>query len=139
MKKEDLAAILNGRIYRNEITREEQVSAKENGLVVVFGYSDDNMEFSGAIDDEVGAWDGTVAKIYKHPKTGLWDILREDDEEQAEEWGVDTREIEAVWCPDELDPASWLIKSEIPHATFDIFEDEELYCRGIVFSISDLK
>lgn len=28
---------------------------------------------------------------------------------------------------------------EIPHETFDIFEDGEPFCRGIVFSVNDLK
>ena len=30
-------------------------------------------------------------------------------------------------------------KSDIPHETFMVYEDEEPYCRGIVFSVNDLK
>ena len=37
---------------------EEERLAKENGLVVVFGYSDDNIELRGAINNEAGCFDG---------------------------------------------------------------------------------
>ena len=33
----------------------------------------------------------------------------------------------------------WKFKAEIPHAEFDIFEDGELYGKGIVFDIESLK
>lgn len=48
------------------------------------------------------------------------------------------RVIEAVWCPDEPD-CSWAYKTDIPHVTFDVVEDGELYCRGIVFRLADAK
>ena len=49
--KEQLAETLNGNEIGNEITKEQEQQAKENGLVVVFGYSDDNMELRGALYD----------------------------------------------------------------------------------------
>lgn len=42
----------------NELTRDEEELARENNLVVVFGYSDDCAEFRGAIADEVDCFDG---------------------------------------------------------------------------------
>lgn len=48
MTKEQMAALLNGREYGDEITRAEHQIARASGLVVVFGYSDDNMEVRGA-------------------------------------------------------------------------------------------
>ena len=44
MTKEELAAMLNGREYGKEITKAEEEKAKANGLVVIYGYSDDNVE-----------------------------------------------------------------------------------------------
>ena len=41
MTAKELAELLNGREYGNEITSDEEKLAKESGLVVVFGYSDD--------------------------------------------------------------------------------------------------
>jgi hypothetical protein len=63
MTKEQLAALLNGREYGSEITREESAQAAKDGLVVLFGASDDLAEFRGAIHDEHGCWDGG-APIY---------------------------------------------------------------------------
>jgi len=57
------ADLLSGREYGSEITRTEAVEAARNGVVIVFGYSDDNMEFRGAIDGEVSCYDGDAAFI----------------------------------------------------------------------------
>lgn len=46
------------------------------------------------------------------------------------------KSIEALWCKE--DGYSWTYKTEIPHATFEVVEDEEPYCRGIVFALADL-
>ena len=36
-------------------------------------------------------------------------------------------------------PAAWTYKTDIPCEHFDIWEDGEIYCVGLVFSIEDLK
>lgn len=58
MNLQEFAKMLDGRTYGNEITKEEQKLAKDLGFVVVFGASDDLMEFRGAIADEFGCYDG---------------------------------------------------------------------------------
>lgn len=141
MTKESLAELLNGREYRNEISNEEEKIAELNDLVVVFGASDDLLEFRGVVDDEIGCFDGGNAYLVKKKKG--WTVMDESDydekKEQMEEFDSHFigHEIEAVWSPDEPE-CSWLIKTEIPHATFDIMEDGELYCRGVVLSVKDL-
>ena len=60
MTLKEFAKMLDGREYLHEITKEEEALAKEFGFVVVFGYSDDNAELRGAIDDEIGCYDGGV-------------------------------------------------------------------------------
>jgi len=132
MRKEDLAYTLNGRKRGNEIRKEELKMAKDNGFVVVYGYSDDNLEFNGAIDDEVDAYEGTKVyinrklEIKKNPKDGR-------------------KLVEAIWCPKNFEKSDencyWLIKSEIPNSTFEILDNEEeneVFCRGIVFDIKDI-
>lgn len=52
-----VAEKLNGREYGSELTDEEADQIKSIGLVVAFGYSDDNVEFRGAFNDEVGGWE----------------------------------------------------------------------------------
>ena len=120
----DFARMLNGRKYGNEITREEEKEAADLGLVVVFGYSDDGVEFKGCISEEEGAYQGR--KFYITPKLKIKQKPKEG-----------RKLIEAKWDPKELE-CSWLIDSEIPHANFDILEQGELFCRGIVFHVSDV-
>lgn len=48
-----------------------------------------------------------------------------------------TDSIEALWDYDKN--FVWTYKTDIPHETFDIMEDDEPYCKGIVFYLKDLK
>jgi len=117
----ELAAVLNGRQYRSEITPSEEKLAKASGLVVAFGASDDLLELRGAANDEVGAWDG--AKIWVSPDGSVSNRKKPD-----------TIVVKASWCPDGFD-GSWLIQPIVIFAPFDIMEDDELYCRGAVFAL----
>ena len=108
MTLKEFATLLDGRTYLHEITEEEEALARELGYVVVFGYSDDNAELRGAIDDEIGCYDGGV-------------IEHEDLQ------GT----ILAQWCPDDVD-CSWYFSSTLPHEKFYIYEGNYLYCVGAV-------
>lgn len=114
MTKEELATVLNGRQYRNEITPEIEKLAKENNLLIIFGASDDLCEFRGAISDEFGCYDGGTIECKDLPKP-----------------------IEAVWDPPKFN-CSWIYKTDMPHTEFKIYEDEELYCIGIVIDLNDV-
>ena len=118
-----------------EIDRQEEAFAARNGFVVVFGYSDDCIEFRGAIDDEVGCYNGGKILV---TKTG---VLQTPDcgQDECPHFAIAKRaakEITAKWC--ETDDACWTFETGIPHETFEVFEDETLYCVGIVFSTEDL-
>lgn len=115
MTLKEFAKMLDGREYLHEITKEEEALAKELGFVVVFGYSDDNAELRGAIDDEIGCYDGCVLK-----HNGLPNV------------------IYVNWCPNDID-CSWAYDTSIPHENFNIYEDGELYCVGIVCDINESK
>ena len=123
MEVKEYAEMLNGREYNYpQFTKEEIQIAKDNGFVIVYGASDDLMEFDGAIYDEAGCFDG--GEVY-FDRNGV----SEDEEEKP-------NMIEALWCKGE---ATWTYKTDIPHETFMIYEDGESYCQGIVFSIEDVK
>lgn len=102
----EFASGLGDKTYGKEITPFEKQRAKELGFVVLFGRSDDLAEFCGAYDDEVDCFDG--GRVFE--KNGNY--------------------IDAIWCEGEYE---WIYRTNIPHATFDIFEDGEKYCKGIVF------
>ena len=97
--------------YRNEVSLMAAAIAEENGLVVVFGASDDLCEIRGAEDDEIDCFDGGEATI-----AGA--------------------KVKINWCKDGY---SWTYDTDIPHECFDVYEDGEKYCRGIVFSIADVR
>lgn len=131
MNAKELAKMLDGRQYMNEVTECDVQLAKENGLVIVYGYSDDNAEFEGAIDDEVGCFNGRTINLDDQGK-----IIYLNDFPGG--YAGNLYRIEAVWCDKEIG-ASWSYRTDIPHETFNVYEDDELFCVGIVFSLKDLK
>ena len=130
-----LAQKLDGREYLREITEQEAQRAKDAGLVVVFGYSDDDLEFRGAIDDEVGAFDGVEVPIIDG------EIMRMPcDNCQEEECQLWKKAIEkARFIRAEYTDGGWKIETTIPHARFTIYEDGEVFSEGIVFHMDDLR
>jgi hypothetical protein len=138
MNINDFAALLNGREYGKEITREEEKQAKELGFVVVFGYSDDGVELRGAIRDELGAWNGTT--LYFDKNGLLVNECAVSDCPYFERLKETAKTIKVIWH-DTLEEVgyAWTLETEIPHATFDIIEEEEKFCRGIVFDVKELK
>lgn len=128
---QNLAAILNGRAYRDEMTKEEQRQAKAAGLVVVTGGSDDLVSFYGAIDDEAGASDGT--RVHLSAEGLLKSKCDCSDCPYFEEVRQRAPFIDVAWGRD-----GWRYETKIPHATFDIFDEGELFSKGIVFRMADI-
>ena len=145
MTKEEFAKMLDGRQYREEMTSNEEKLAESHGLLVCFGASDDLLELRGIIYDEVGAYKGDFALIVRKKGGKIGVLSRSEFDEVSDfidehdlEFNLPEIKIEAIWCPKELN-CSWLIDSDVSAATFDIMEDGELYCRGIVIEKSDIE
>ncbi|WCM21428.1 hypothetical protein NDK50_08250 [Paraburkholderia bryophila] len=138
MNAKELADQLNGIQYPARIPKTLTDAAKEAGLVIVYGSSDDLMEFEGAIYDEVGVYDGGTA--YVDAKGLLPERDQIEDDEVLKDYFArqpNAKSIEALWSEGEY---SWMYKTDIPHATFEVLEDgEPPYCRGIVFALADIK
>lgn len=134
MNIKEFAQQLNGREYDYSMFTEKEIeTAKENGWVIVSGDFDDLMVFDGAMRDEGGCHDG--GKVY-FSKDRVYN--GEDDKSAFPNC------IEALWCDMESkdedgNAITWTYKTDIPHETFMVYEDDEPYCRGIVFSVNDLK
>ena len=125
MTAKEMAERLNGCQYGNEITRAEAQLAKENGLVVVYGYSDDNMEFDGAIYEEIGCWGGGYAYINR---SGMLEDPHCDSKEECKYFqsaSKDCKKIKACW--DAPGKAPWTFETDIPHETFNVYEDDVLF------------
>ena len=122
----EFASHLNGREYLNELKDNEIKWAADHGLVVVYGCSDDNIEFEGAICDEIDAFEGR--DIFFSKEGQFNDGL--------------PNQITAHWCKKISEgngTVSWSFETDIPHETFMIYDYSIPYCEGIVFSIDDLK
>jgi hypothetical protein len=144
MTRDELAALLNGRAYRHEISREEEAQAKAAGLLVIFGASDDLVEFRGTIHDEIDALDGAVFRLCKDG--GLlpdWESLRiadsDEPERDAEVYftrkALGFHELSALW---DHEGFSWVIKTDLPHTPFVILDDGDNYCRGVVLDVAEI-
>jgi hypothetical protein len=133
MDARELAVQLHGREYRDETTDAEEYEAKLNGLVIVFGASDDLMEFRGAVNDEIGAWEGATAYF---TKSGL--LVNECDNEDCPHFKRLMKAASTIDAKWDTEGYSWVYETTIPHVSFDILEDGEKYCRGIVFALSDV-
>ena len=119
--------------YGEDIKEQDLQYAKVNGAVVVFGASDDLMEFRGAIEDEIDCYEGGEAHI---DKNGV--IVNKCDNEDCPYFQkkiLHAKVITAIWDSEGYD---WIYQTEIPHETFDILEKGEKYCRGIVFLMEDI-
>ncbi|NMY32650.1 hypothetical protein HBR94_14200 [Pseudomonas sp. WS 5412] len=137
MNKEDLADRITGIAYPCRIHKDLIQIANESGLVIVYGASDDLMEFEGASDEEIGCYGGGIALV--DAKGVLPDRDSIDNDVELEQYFLrkaKAKPIEALWCKE--DGYSWTYKTDIPHATFEVLEDADRYCRGIVFALADL-
>ena len=139
MTKEEMAAQLNGLEYPTRIPGMLIAAAQSSGLIILCGASDDLMEFYGARREEIGCYDGGFAYV---DQTGVLpdpDCLDDYDSEAGQDYHQrkpNAKSIEALWCKE--DGYSWTYKTDIPHATFEVVEDGEPYCRGIVFALADV-
>jgi hypothetical protein len=138
MTPEEAAAQLDGTEYDFKFSsgqpfKELYAKMKAEGLVAVFGESDDLVEFRGAIHDELGAFNGTTA--YLTDDGLVQNDCSADDCPHFERKKETARIIDALWCDE--DEASWTFKTTIPHVTFNIVENGTVFCRGIVFRLVD--
>jgi hypothetical protein len=147
MTVKEWAGKLNGIEYpADELDRFSKEMA-EDGIIAAYGASDDLLEFCGVINDEVGAWDGTTVKIAAG-EDGELKIFNEEENRETAEFNkmqiACMKKIVAIWCPhDEHNKAwaSWHITAPDiePFYYFDIMEDGELFCRGLLFEAKQAK
>ena len=134
MNAKELAEILNGCQIGDEVSREIEQKAKENNLVIVFGASDDLMEFRGAINDELDAYEGGIAYF---DDFGL--LLNKCDNDVCpyfEKEKQHAKTIKSIWCATK--EYAWTFETLLPHFKFDVIEDDYKYCQGIVFSMANI-
>jgi Leucine-rich repeat (LRR) protein len=143
----EFADILNGRDCQPNLTPDELLLAQKRGFVVVYGDSDDRVEFDGAIRAE-----GHTNPFNKDIPAGVLalsedgELLDEDSELYAEYAKENRNVINVFYCS--RDGLNWAFESNIPHETFMTYDggyDEEYddlddgFARCVVFELSSLK
>lgn len=134
-----LAATMDGIEYDygyDQKMRTFSDEAKAAGLVIACGESDDLLELYGALRDEVGA--PRVALIDREGFVGEFDGIDMDEKRLRRYFRREPRAktLRAIWH--DKGNLCWTIETDIPHATFNIMEDGEVFGRGIVFALADL-
>ncbi|MDR1220348.1 MAG: hypothetical protein LBK73_12175 [Treponema sp.] len=145
MTIQEWAERLSGREIGRELEDGEAEQLAAEGYVIAYGESDDLLEFSGVIDQEIGAWDGVRVSLCQR-RDGSYDIIPERngyaDNEFSRNKIAGMEKINAIWCPRDLKDdvwASWHIEPcDIPHLHFDIMEGGKLYCRAAIFKSKDI-
>ena len=143
----EFAAMLHGRDCRPNLTPYELLLAEQKGFVVVYGDSDDRVEFEGAITAE-----GFTDPLAKDCPAGVLvlteggELLADDSEIYVEYVKEKRNVINVFYCS--KDGFNWAFETYIPHETFLTYDggyDEEYaefsdgFARCIVFEVSALK
>lgn len=142
MNKYELARLLNGREYLEEMSKEEEKMAHDNDLIVIFGQSDDLVEFRGRIYDEIDAYDGVDFLIASPGELIPDDPDDENSFTRVKDYTAVPIEMEAtgilntfraVFAPNKID-LSWMIIGG-DGAPFIIYDDDQPYCMGVVVTL----
>lgn len=127
---------LNGREYREELTDEEEQQLKKDGLVVVFGASDDLCEIKGAISDEIDCYlDKTVVYVEEIDGFVSEDYYKNNPHELIK---IDLRKRPYL----KINSRDEYWRYELPkiwNRKFNILENENIYCEGRIFFKEDFK
>ena len=139
--EKSFAEKLNGREYRSEITSSECKYALDNNLLVIFGASDDLIEFRGVIDEEMDSYKKSNYFLLK-AEDGFRIISQyEWDELQSsiEEYGIiiPHKIITSYWSGGESKYFFSYFMS-FPHENFNIMEDGKYYCQGVVINLNNV-
>lgn len=122
-----------------KISKDISDEAKELGLVIVSAYSDDMMELDGAIYEEIPVSGGGFA--YFRDGEVLEDCFNACEHCIIQAQRDTAKRVQAVW--DKGGYAWWMEALDgIEAYPFDVREsatEDDFYCRGIVFSIEQIK
>ena len=125
---------LNGREYGSELTDEEADQLASIGLVVAFGYSDDNVEFRGAFNEEVGGWEDFEIPFLDGDI--LFKCHDDCNEYVCPLWknAISMAKTIRVTFRNE----GWKFETDFPCEKFTIMDDGEVFSEGIVFAYEDV-
>ena len=160
----DLAKLLDGNEdgdeLENDVIKDVEGFCAERNWLIVFPYSDDNVELRGAYDDELGAWDGTILRFVK-----AGDFYMDEDDEECYHKAsknmfvaINEQEIneikksignwldyngliiEVLWEPDGLPDYAWAYHAlgNVDYAEFNILSDGEPWAQCLIIDLNKI-
>lgn len=102
---------------------------------VFFNKDKSNIETINDLDGEVGCYESGTILLTKSGVL-LTPDCGQDDCPYFEIAKRNAKKLVAKW--NDSGSPCWSFETDIPHETFEIFDDGELFCTGIVFSMEDL-
>lgn len=143
MNIKEWAEKLNNIEYPADEIWDMRKELENDGVVVVYGASDDLIEIEGAIIDEYPAY---VEETYYWSGNGfisndrINEFLDYIDDEYREFYPLFRNNKEQSWIRTKPGKdCQFEYETNIPCEWFNVMEDGELYCKGFVFNRSDLK
>jgi hypothetical protein len=140
MTKEELANALDSTGFTCDdisctlnVPEELREQAIKSGLVFVCGPDYDTMEFDGAIRHRLDRCNGGMAYL---DETGL---LEKESGENCPCIAIRQAGVKTIYANWNDCKCLWTYETSIPHAKFNLFDEGELSCVGIVFDLSELK
>ena len=138
---DDLVELIGDLEYGDDIPADADKLAETIGAAIIYGYSDDGVMVDGVVSDQGSAYDSNTLWLDRKGFLPINEDLTLDDEPATVD---ECREIvkrfdsavklKAIWGDTGL---AWRYETEVEHRTFEIKEDGEVWCRGIVFLLPE--
>jgi len=144
---EKIQKLCDGIEYSRDIPKEVEALAKENGIIVIVGGSDDLMYCYGAdsyLTDQVehGVGEGEDLTIYEYDKS----LRKEAKQLGLKIWWCgeikSSGERKPKYSTAESGGFSYSVNPDIEHLEFKVLEDagtdyEDVYCTGIIIKLPE--
>lgn len=128
--------------YGDDIPAAANQLAETIGAAIIYGYSDDGVIADGVVEDQGSAYEGNTLWLDRKGFLPInEDLTFEDDgptsidkcRELVKRFDSAVK-VKAIWHDSGV---AWTYEFEGEHRTFEIKEDGEVWCKGIVFLLPE--
>lgn len=125
----ELAAQIDGRRRKNELTKEEKALALQSGLLIILAAGGDGLFLEGAIQDEYDQQSRFTFHVSKNTNNGLWEIEKKRGGNLQFSFKCNTKLNHA-----------FEISTSLEHCKFTVLDEDGdgLYCIGLVIDLNQL-